>query len=132
MIQPPPVFVDELTKRFRSVVAVDALSFTCERGVVGLLGPNGAGKTTLLRMLATVLGPDSGTLRLLGLDRPAFARDDRVDGHHARLSGRAAPARHPPRTSAPGDRARAQRAYDLNSKVITASDEMMASITQLR
>jgi ABC-2 type transport system ATP-binding protein len=68
------VFVDELTKRFRSVVAVDALSFTCERGVVGLLGPNGAGKTTLLRMLATVLGPDSGTLRLLGLD-PA----DRVD-----------------------------------------------------
>ena len=74
MSQPPPVFVDELTKRFRSVVAVDALSFTCERGVVGLLGPNGAGKTTLLRMLATVLGPDSGTLRLLGLD-PA----DRID-----------------------------------------------------
>jgi ABC-2 type transport system ATP-binding protein len=74
MSQPPPVYVDELTKRFRSVVAVDALSFTCERGVVGLLGPNGAGKTTLLRMLATVLGPDSGTLRLLGLD-PA----DRID-----------------------------------------------------
>jgi len=63
-----------LTKRFRSVVAVDALSFTCERGIVGLLGPNGAGKTTLLRMLATVLGPDSGSLRLLGLD-PA----DRID-----------------------------------------------------
>ncbi|HEX6658906.1 MAG TPA: ATP-binding cassette domain-containing protein [Ilumatobacter sp.] len=74
MSQPPPVYTDELTKRFRSVVAVDALSFTCERGVVGLLGPNGAGKTTLLRMLATVLGPDSGTLRLLGLD-PA----DRID-----------------------------------------------------
>jgi ABC-2 type transport system ATP-binding protein len=61
-------------KPCRSVVAVDALSFTCERGVLGLLGPNGAGKTTLLRMLATVLGPDSGTLRLLGLD-PA----DRID-----------------------------------------------------
>lgn len=74
MSQPAPVRVDELTKRFRSVVAVDALSFTCERGVLGLLGPNGAGKTTLLRMLATVLGPDSGTLRLLGLD-PA----DRID-----------------------------------------------------
>jgi ABC-2 type transport system ATP-binding protein len=68
------VRVEELTKRFRSVVAVDALSFTCERGVLGLLGPNGAGKTTLLRMLATVLGPDSGTVRLLGLD-PA----DRID-----------------------------------------------------
>ena len=74
MSQPAPVRVDALTKRFRSVVAVDALSFTCERGVLGLLGPNGAGKTTLLRMLATVLGPDSGTVRLLGLD-PA----DRID-----------------------------------------------------
>jgi ABC-2 type transport system ATP-binding protein len=40
--------------------------------VVGVLGPNGAGKTTLLRMLATVLAPDSGQMRLLGLD-PARA-----------------------------------------------------------
>jgi ABC-2 type transport system ATP-binding protein len=63
-----PVVVADLTKRFRSVVAVDSLDFTGDRGVIGLLGPNGAGKTTLLRMLATVLGPDSGTLRLFGLD----------------------------------------------------------------
>ena len=71
-----PVVVGDLTKRFRSVVAVDSISFTCERGVIGLLGPNGAGKTTLLRMLATVLGPDSGTVRLFGLD-PA-SRSDRL------------------------------------------------------
>ncbi|HTH04971.1 MAG TPA: ATP-binding cassette domain-containing protein, partial [Ilumatobacteraceae bacterium] len=64
----PPVLVDDLTKRFRSVTAVDHLNFTFDRGVIGLLGPNGAGKTTLLRMLATVLGPDSGSLRLFGLD----------------------------------------------------------------
>ena len=64
----PTVVVDDLTKRFRSLVAVDRLTFTCERGVIGLLGPNGAGKTTLLRMLATVLGPDAGTLRLFGRD----------------------------------------------------------------
>ena len=69
-----PVMVGDLTKRFRSVVAVDSISFTCERGVIGLLGPNGAGKTTLLRMLATVLGPDSGTVRLFGLD-PANHND---------------------------------------------------------
>ncbi len=72
----PPVMVDDLTKHFRSLVAVDSLSFTCERGVIGLLGPNGAGKTTLIRMLATVLGPDSGALRLFGLD-PAN-RSDRL------------------------------------------------------
>jgi ABC-2 type transport system ATP-binding protein len=63
-----PVVVNELTKRFRTVAAVDGLSFTLDRGVIGLLGPNGAGKTTLLRMLATVLAPDSGTLRLFGND----------------------------------------------------------------
>jgi ABC-2 type transport system ATP-binding protein len=63
-----PVSATDLTKRFRSVVAVDPLDFTIDRGVVGLLGPNGAGKTTLLRMLATVLAPDSGALRLFGLD----------------------------------------------------------------
>jgi ABC-2 type transport system ATP-binding protein len=69
-----PVFADDLTKRFRSVVAVDGLSLSLDRGVIGLLGPNGAGKTTLLRMMATVLGQDSGTLRLFGLD-PADRRD---------------------------------------------------------
>src|SRR5262245_14845565 len=74
MSNEPLVLVDEVTKRFRSVVAVDRLSLAGERGVIGLLGPNGAGKTTLLRMLATVLSPDSGRLRLFGLD-PEDRRD---------------------------------------------------------
>ncbi|HEU5241916.1 MAG TPA: ATP-binding cassette domain-containing protein, partial [Ornithinibacter sp.] len=60
--------LDQLTKSYGGTRAVDGISFSAGRGVVGLLGPNGAGKTTLLRMVATVLAPDSGTLRLFGLD----------------------------------------------------------------
>jgi sodium transport system ATP-binding protein len=51
----------ELTKRFRKIVAVEDVSFTCRDGeVFGLLGPNGAGKTTLLRLIASVLEPTAG------------------------------------------------------------------------
>ncbi|MCI8514375.1 MAG: ABC transporter ATP-binding protein [Lachnospiraceae bacterium] len=48
-------------------VAVDDLSFQAYRGeVFGLLGPNGAGKTTTLRMMATLIRPDSGDVRVAG------------------------------------------------------------------
>jgi ABC-2 type transport system ATP-binding protein len=66
--------VRDLTKAYSGVPAVDGVSLSVERGVIGLLGPNGAGKTTLLRMLASVLRPDSGSIRLFGLD-PADQRE---------------------------------------------------------
>jgi sodium transport system ATP-binding protein len=51
------------------VVAVDDVSFTARDGeITGLLGPNGAGKTTTLRMLYTLLRPDSGQMRVDGID----------------------------------------------------------------
>jgi len=62
------ITLDGLTKRYGGTRAVDGVSLGAGRGVIGLLGPNGAGKTTLLRMVATVLAPDAGDLRLLGLD----------------------------------------------------------------
>jgi ABC-2 type transport system ATP-binding protein len=62
------IAAEDLVKGFGSTRAVDGVSLSAGRGVIGLLGPNGAGKTTLLRMLATVLAPDAGRLRLLGLD----------------------------------------------------------------
>jgi ABC-2 type transport system ATP-binding protein len=62
------VLIEGVTKTFRRRAAVADVDFTADRGVNGLLGPNGAGKTTLLRMMATVLAPDSGRLRLLGHD----------------------------------------------------------------
>jgi len=51
------------------VVAVDNVSFTARDGeITGLLGPNGAGKTTTLRMLYTLLRPDTGEMRVDGID----------------------------------------------------------------
>jgi len=57
--------VEKSYGRTRAVAGIDLVA---EPGITGLLGPNGAGKTTLMRMLATVLSPDGGRLRLLGHD----------------------------------------------------------------
>ena len=53
--------VENLTKKFKKITAVDNISFEVNSGeIVGLLGENGAGKTTTLRMLATMLKPTAG------------------------------------------------------------------------
>ena len=58
-----------VTRRFGSLAAVSDVSFNVSAGdIVGLVGSDGAGKTTLLRMLATMLTPSSGTIRVGGLD----------------------------------------------------------------
>ena len=62
------VELTDLTRRFGHTQAVAGVTLHTGPGVFGLLGPNGAGKTTLLRMMATVIPPSSGRVRLLGRD----------------------------------------------------------------
>jgi ABC-2 type transport system ATP-binding protein len=66
------VEITGLTRRFGRTQAVAGVDLQAGPGVFGLLGPNGAGKTSLLRMLATVIPPSSGTLRLLGRDPVSY------------------------------------------------------------
>jgi ABC-2 type transport system ATP-binding protein len=67
------VQITDVTRRFGRTDAVAGVSLETGPGVFGLLGPNGAGKTTLLRMMATVVAPSSGGLRLLGRDPASYA-----------------------------------------------------------
>lgn len=70
----PAVRLDGVRKTFGSVTAVDGLDLVVERAkVLALLGPNGAGKTTTVEMCEGFVRPDSGTVRVLGLDPVADA-----------------------------------------------------------
>jgi ABC-2 type transport system ATP-binding protein len=67
--------VTELCKKYGGIVAVDSISFTVGAGeIVGLLGPNGAGKTTTINMVLGVLEPESGSIRIEGIDLAAQRR----------------------------------------------------------
>jgi len=59
------IHVENLTKYYNTLCAVDQISFDIHKGeILGLLGPNGAGKTTTLRMLTGFIKPTSGTIRV--------------------------------------------------------------------
>jgi len=63
------VETQEIVKTFGEIRALDGVSLEFEPGIIyALLGPNGAGKTTLIRVLTTLLEPDSGDARVLGID----------------------------------------------------------------
>ena len=65
----PIITVNNLTKRFKSLTAVDDISFSVNEGeVFGFLGPNGAGKTTTINILCTLLTPTSGNAAIAGFD----------------------------------------------------------------
>ena len=65
---PPVIETRGLTKRYKSVVALDALDLTVPSTAIGLLGANGAGKTTLIKLLLGLIRPDGGDAVVLGRD----------------------------------------------------------------
>jgi len=68
--EPKPILeTQSLTRRFRTLTAVDRFSISVQPGeMFGLVGPNGAGKTTVIKMLTTILPPTSGNAVVAGYD----------------------------------------------------------------
>src|SRR2546427_3385758 len=63
----PLLEIDNVTKRFGGIVALDGVSFDAEPGeIVGLIGPNGAGKTTAFNVITRLYTPDEGDVRFEG------------------------------------------------------------------
>jgi ABC-2 type transport system ATP-binding protein len=73
---PAIIHVQNLSKQFGDISAVNDLSFSVEKGeVYGFLGQNGAGKSTTIRMLLTLIQPTQGTIEILGLNLQKHRRE---------------------------------------------------------
>ncbi len=71
------VEISDIIKTFHDVTAVDRLSLSVPEGsVYGFIGPNGSGKSTTMRMIANILYPDSGAIRVFGLERTGTRSDE--------------------------------------------------------
>ncbi|MBG0780070.1 MAG: ABC transporter ATP-binding protein [Desulfotignum balticum] len=72
------ISIQNITKQYQGVTAVKDLTLSIPAGCLfGFIGPNGAGKTTTIRILAGILVPDTGTVRIAGIDlntRPEAAK----------------------------------------------------------
>ncbi len=89
--------IHRLTKRFYTVVALNQVSLSIQRGeVLGILGPNGAGKTTLFKVIAGLLNPDAGSVKpttggwpvmAYKPDRLIFPNELRVEQYLTTLAG---------------------------------------------
>ncbi len=62
------IYCNQVTRKYGSHPAVDAVTFTIESGICAFLGPNGAGKSTLFKLLTGLEAPNAGSLQIAGLD----------------------------------------------------------------
>lgn len=89
--------VENLTKRFGGLIAVNNVSFHIDEGeMVGIIGPNGAGKTTLFNLISGFLNPDSGTVKFKGGNIIGLATHKIVNNGIARTFQVVRPFRHLP------------------------------------
>jgi len=89
--------VENLTKRFGGLIAVNNVSFHVDEGeMVGIIGPNGAGKTTLFNLISGFLDPDSGTVKFKGENIIGLAPHKIVNKGIARTFQVVRPFRHLP------------------------------------
>jgi ABC-2 type transport system ATP-binding protein len=71
MLAPPPIAIERLVKIYKTVPAVDGISFTLKPGsITALLGGNGAGKTTTIATIMGLVTPTSGRVTVLGAEMP--------------------------------------------------------------
>ena len=64
----PLVEIEDVSKRYGNIVALDGVTATVRERAVGLLGANGAGKSTLMRVMLGLIRADSGSAKVLGID----------------------------------------------------------------
>jgi ABC-2 type transport system ATP-binding protein len=72
------IIFENVSKFYGEVLGVNRVSLTIEPGITSLVGPNGAGKTTLMNLMAGLLQPTKGSLRILGIapsDAETFFRN---------------------------------------------------------
>jgi translation initiation factor RLI1 len=101
----PAVEIAHLRKTYGQLTAVDDVSFSVTEGeIFGLLGPNGAGKTTTVECAIGLRSPDSGTIRLLGLD-PQADWDEVHEIVGAQLQASTFPSKRADRGARPGGQA---------------------------
>ncbi|MBE0448714.1 MAG: ABC transporter ATP-binding protein [Actinobacteria bacterium] len=87
------ITANELRKSYGDTVAVDGASFEVFEGeIFGMVGPNGAGKTTIIECLEGLRLPDSGRIRVLGLD-PSKDRYELCERIGVQLQSAALPER---------------------------------------
>ena len=72
--------LEQVTKKYGSLKAVDRVSFSVEEGrIFGLLGPNGAGKTSTIRMINYITAPDEGSISIMG--QPVGSQSQKLIGY---------------------------------------------------